>query len=85
MRRSLTNLARGEWLILVRVLVRVREGAGLSQSELARRLGRRQSYVWKVENSQQRIDLLELVDICRACGVEPQKIVAEIIQSLPDS
>lgn len=85
MRRSLTNLARGEWLIIVRALVRVREEAGLSQSELARRLGRRQSYVWKVENAQQRIDLLELVDICRACQTDAGQIVAEIVRSLPDS
>ncbi len=81
-RRSLTNVARAEWLHLVQALVAVRVDAGLSQSELARRLGRRQSYVWKVENSQQRIDVVELIEICRACGASPEAVFSKFIRSL---
>lgn len=82
MRRSLTNVARAEWLLLVQALVAVREEAGLSQSELARRLGRRQSYVWKIENSQQRIDLLELIEICQKCGANPETVVSKFLTDL---
>ena len=82
MRRSLTNVARAEWLHVVKALVCLREEAGLSQSELARRLGRRQSYVWKIENSQQRIDLLEMVEICRACGAKPEEVVSKVVRDL---
>lgn len=85
MRRSLTNVARAEWLLLVQALVAVREQSGLSQSELARRLGRRQSYVWKIENSQQRIDLLELVEICRACGASSEEVIGKVIRELSEA
>jgi len=81
-RRSLTNVARAEWLLLVRALVAVREESGLSQSELARRLGRRQSYVWKIENGQQRIDLLELVEICQKCRADPEAVVSKFLKDL---
>lgn len=85
MRRSLSNVARGEWLVLVRALVAVRNDAGLSQSELARRLGRRQSYIWKVENAQQRIDILEFFDICRSCHADPLKVAEGVIRDLLSS
>jgi transcriptional regulator with XRE-family HTH domain len=46
-----------------------REAAGLTQSELAQRLGVAQSYVSKVENGDRRIEVAELLLICAALGV----------------
>lgn len=51
---------------LCRLLREVRERAGLSQSELARRLARSQSFVSKYEAGELRLDLVELRVICRA-------------------
>src|SRR5689334_21895667 len=42
-----------------------REEAGLTQREVARRLGRSQSYVCKAENGEQRVDVVELRNFCR--------------------
>jgi hypothetical protein len=46
----------------------IREEAGLSQLDLAERLGKPQSFVCKSELGERRIDFLETLDFCDACG-----------------
>ena len=53
------------------VLLRgVRVEAGLTQSELASRLDRDQTFVSKYETGERRLDILELRDVCRALSVD---------------
>lgn len=55
--------------ILVRTeLKRLRLAAELTQTELALRLGKPQSYVSKAESGDRTLDLLEVRDFCTACG-----------------
>ena len=56
------------------LLRQARLDAGLTQSDLAARLDRPQSYVAKIENSERRIDVAEFLDIaqaldCDACAI----------------
>jgi len=67
---------RPEYAALARLLVQAREGAGLSQSELARRLHRRQAFVWKIENAMQSPDLVELMDIASATGTDLLRLIS---------
>jgi transcriptional regulator with XRE-family HTH domain len=46
----------------------MRHDAGLSQAELARSLGRPQSFVSKYESGERRLDILELREVCNALG-----------------
>lgn len=52
-----------------------REKAGLTQVELAVRLGKPQSYVSKYEGGQRRLDLVELREVGRALGTSATSIV----------
>lgn len=72
------SLKRSEWDALAKLLTEAREKAGLSQSELGRKLDKGQAYVWKIENGQRRVDILELIDYARAVGTEPAMIVLEV-------
>jgi transcriptional regulator with XRE-family HTH domain len=54
-----------------RLLVEAREGAGLRQIDVARKLSRPQSYVSKVESGERRLDIIEFLDICAAVGADP--------------
>lgn len=56
-------------------LRRVREAQGLGQRELAARLGRPQSFISKIETGDRRLDLVEVLDICRALGVQLEAVV----------
>ncbi len=46
-----------------------RENAGLTQYDLAHRLGRSQSFVGKCELGERRLDLVQLRDFCIALEV----------------
>ena len=63
---------------LIQMLRIIRNGAGLTQVQLAAKLGKMQSYVSKYELGERRIDVLELIDICDACGVEISEFLGEL-------
>jgi len=49
-------------------LRRAREEAGLTQTQVAKRLGRPQTWVSKCELGERRVDFVELEDWASACG-----------------
>lgn len=52
-------------------LIEIRKAAGVTQQELAGRLGKPQSYVSKVERYERRIDPAEFDALVRALGSDP--------------
>jgi transcriptional regulator with XRE-family HTH domain len=56
----------------------VRQARGITQQELARRLGRPQSYVSKVELGERRIDVVEYLHLMRAIEGEPLALLRDI-------
>ncbi|MBA4010761.1 MAG: XRE family transcriptional regulator [Phenylobacterium sp.] len=68
---------------LVDVLVSHRRRSGLTQAELAERLGRPQSFVSKVEQRQRRVDVIEFCAIARALEVDPAKLFGELLVQIP--
>jgi transcriptional regulator with XRE-family HTH domain len=67
-----------DYQILRTRLKAMRHSAGLSQVELAKRLGKGQSYVSKIERGEQFVDVLEFVCWCEACGSQPGAEIAKI-------
>lgn len=62
--------------VVLRELLRlVRKEQGVIQTVLAERLKKPQSYVSKIESSEQRMDLVELQEWCHACGVDLQSFI----------
>lgn len=59
---------------LAKELRRAREDFGLSQRGLARKLGRGQSYICKVETGRQAIFAWELVEWCEAVGIRVSEL-----------
>ena len=56
---------------LCRRLGEQRREAGQTMRELAELLNKPHSYVYKVEHGERRIDPVEFVQWCRACGADP--------------
>ena len=63
---------------LIKLLVAARNRAGLTQQQLADRLGRPQSYVAKYEGGERRIDVVEFLGIARELDLDPARAVREI-------
>ncbi|GIW88268.1 MAG: hypothetical protein KatS3mg108_2592 [Isosphaeraceae bacterium] len=54
---------------LLVALRRARKDAGLTQLDVAERLGTYASYVSKCESGERRVDVVELAEFCRVYGV----------------
>lgn len=63
---------------LIDLLIQKREAAGLTQADLADRLGEYQSFVARLESGQRRIDVVEFLDLAEALGLDPAKAVAAL-------
>jgi len=79
MTRSVFLLSYG---VLTRCLVDARTAAGVTQNELAERLGRPQSFVSKVEGGDRRLDVIEFLQITAALNVEPEPIIRSVLASI---
>ena len=78
MNRDALRKQISEWLTAQRLL------SGLTQAELAKALGRQQSYVSKVENGEQQLEMLEFIEICAKLSVDPTEIVTTITKALKE-
>lgn len=70
--------------IMLQNLVALRKGRGVSQVELARRLGKEQPFVSRIERGERRIDVVEFWAIAKALGVEPGVAFDEVTKRFPD-
>ncbi|MDR0565303.1 MAG: helix-turn-helix transcriptional regulator, partial [Azoarcus sp.] len=60
----------------------LRKNAGLTQVQLAERLGKSQSYVSKAESGERNLDFLEVRAYCLACGLGFMEFVSALELSL---
>jgi transcriptional regulator with XRE-family HTH domain len=81
------SIHKSEYSILLRRLRALRTAAGLTQVELSAALQRPQSYISDVERGSRRMDLLQLRELCNACGQPLTKFVdafeKELAQATP--
>lgn len=63
---------------LAELIRRLRREAGLSQRELAQKLGKVSTWVSKVELGERRLDVFELIDVARALNMT----LAQLLQRL---
>lgn len=57
-----------EYAYFVDRLQKARNDAGLTQVQVAKKLGRQQSYVSNIESGQQRVDIVELQRLAKLYG-----------------
>jgi transcriptional regulator with XRE-family HTH domain len=69
---------------LLETVVEARKALGVSQVELARRLGKTQPFVSYFERGERRIDVIEFYAIMRALGVDPVEMFGELVKKLPE-
>lgn len=70
------------YAVLRALLVAERERAGLTQVDVAGRLGKPQSYVSKYERGERRLDLVEFLDISEALGTDPLATFGKLLDRI---
>jgi transcriptional regulator with XRE-family HTH domain len=64
-------------------LVALRKEKGVSQVELARRIGKHQQFVSLVERRERRLDVVEYLVIVRALGGDPIALLGVLLENMP--
>lgn len=72
------TLGSGRHKALISLLIEAREKAGLTQTELAEKIGEYQSFVARLESGQRRVDVVEFLELAEVLGFDG----CEILQSL---
>lgn len=67
--------SRYRWMIAR--LIQARKEQGLSQEDVASRLGKPQQYVSRYEVGERRLDIVEFLDVASALGVDGLNIAAD--------
>lgn len=75
-----TSPSNPSTIALRKALAQIRKNNKLHQSELARLLGKPQSYVSKYEIGERRLDFIEVIDICHALNFNPHILLDEILE-----
>ena len=81
----LKTLNRKEYKILLELIYQIRVNAGLRQSDLAKILNCPQSFISKIESGERRIDLVELLDICKALNISLVELTDQFVNRVNDS
>jgi transcriptional regulator with XRE-family HTH domain len=67
-----------EYKVLTGLLVAARKKAGLTQQQVANRLGRPQSFVAKVESGERRLDVVEFLQICAVLRADAMEMLPQV-------
>jgi transcriptional regulator with XRE-family HTH domain len=60
------------------LLIQARRKRGLTQEQVAKALGRPQSFVAKYEVGERRLDLLEFLEVADALGLNPTRLIKQL-------
>jgi len=63
-------------------LIEMREGAGLTQRQLAVKLHREHSLISRLELGERRLDVVELFWMSKACGLKPDLVASDLMKEL---
>ncbi len=62
----------------VKMLREARLKAGLTQVQIAKALGCRQTFISKIECSERRVDIVEFVMLCHAYQIDPSEFLKKL-------
>lgn len=68
--------------VLVQTLIGARREKGILQADLARRLGKDQSFISRIEGGQRRVDMVEFLEYAEALGIEPRQLFTAFMDAL---
>ena len=71
-----------EYAVLLELLRETRRAAGVTQVQLAQRIGESQSHLSKMERGEVRLDLVQMRTICLALGTTLPAFVSELEKRL---
>jgi len=75
---KMASIYSEDYQLIIKALRAGRLAKGMTQAELAKALGKPQSFVAKVENGERRLDVVEFVRFCRLVSLDPASILSKL-------
>ena len=82
-KKSVKSIFDKRYIGLIDRLVELRKSKGHTQRTFAQKAGYTNSFVGRVEVRERRLDVVELIDYCRALDISNDEIM-ELVQSILD-
>lgn len=76
------SIHENAYRVLIECLREARSSIGVTQSDLAAKLGADQSYVSKYERFERRLDIIEVRAICIALSIEFKRFIEDFETAL---
>lgn len=70
-----------EYKLVLKKLIGMRKSAGFTQQKLADILVREQSFVWRIEHGERRLDVVEFFWVCEALGQDATEVYRELAEA----
>ena len=67
-----------EYTAVCAKLLEMRKATGMTQHQLADALEREQSFVWRIEKGERRLDVVEFFWVCNALGYDASEVYSEL-------
>jgi DNA-binding XRE family transcriptional regulator len=80
-----TSVFSAPYSTMLAALIELRKERGVSQVELAARIGKNQQFVSSVERGLRRIDVVEFYAITKALGFDPAVAFVRVVEGFPDN
>lgn len=74
----LKTIHQPKYLEIIALLIKARKDKGLTQVNVAKALGKPQSYIAKIERCERKLDVLEFLDLCGILEKNPCTIIQQI-------
>lgn len=71
-----------EYQQVKKVLLELRKEAGLTHRELATKLVREYSLIWRIEKAERRLDVVEFYWYCKALNADPRKSYGRLVTAM---
>ena len=81
MKKSIWDLSHS---LLRKELKKIRKKAGFTQTQLAEKLDKPQSYVSKYEIGDRNLDFIEVIYVCKACKVSAEMLIKKLVNDIDD-
>jgi transcriptional regulator with XRE-family HTH domain len=76
------TIYRREHAVLLALLKKYRNAAGLTQVQCSKALERPQSFMSDVESGTRRLDIVQLRDLCKVLGISLADLVQELEEGI---
>jgi transcriptional regulator with XRE-family HTH domain len=75
---QMKKIQRSDYKALHICLKKMRKQSGLTQFQLAEAIGAEQSDISKIERGERRLDVVELIYVCRALSITTEAFIAAL-------